>query len=384
MSDAEAKGTEAPAQNVPALPRRVDAARHLINVHQARESLKLTRPVGLQASALAGAQTALTAALTLPLIYLSPFSHLIGFALLGALAALFGRFAPIGTRHRSVGRSLLLLASGVFVMSLTGLVGLAVPLQLILLALLCGLVFFEVVSRGYGPPGAVLFVFAASAGMSPISSFAEIFERTAATVSVGILGLLICVLSEPLRARVGPMPPPEQPSPLRSRQIASLRIAIGSAAAVFVAYALNAAYPAWAAISAMAVMQGTQLHITMNRALQRSLGTVLGALLVGLFLSLSPSVWTVMVALFALMFFTELVIGSNYGLGQIFVTPMALLMVSLASPAAGMSIVPERIIDTLIGAAIGMLFGVLFSSIDDRVYLSAHHAKRRGAGKAEH
>jgi len=58
-------------------------------------------------------------------------------------------------------------------------------------------------------------------------------------------------------------------------------------------------------------------------------------------------VWTIIALLLVLQFATELIIGFNYGLGQILVTPMALLMSHLAAPnIAGAALALERVIDT--------------------------------------
>lgn len=71
-----------------------------------------------------------------------------------------------------------------------------------------------------------------------------------------------------------------------------------------------------------------------------------------------------------------MIIGSNYGLGQILVTPMALLMTYLVSGAAGAALVPERVIDILLGAAISISAAVLFFSTRDRQTLAYHHSSR--------
>ena len=58
-------------------------------------------------------------------------------------------------------------------------------------------------------------------------------------------------------------------------------------------------------------------------------------------------------------------------------SPMALLMTYIAAPGLnGADMVSERVLDTLLGAAIGIVFSVLFSTQDDRVYLAEHHIKR--------
>ena len=161
--------------------------------------------------------------------------------------------------------------------------------------------------------------------------------------------------------------------------IAVARIIVGAGIAAYVAYGFGASHAGWAAMGAVAVLQGAHLHITMNRALQRTGGNLVGAVLVALMLSTEPSVWTVIVLVAALAFATEAIIGANYGLGQILVTPMALLMMYLAEPdVAGVVMAQERVFDTLIGAFIGMVLAVVFSSLDDRALLARHHSERLG------
>tara|TARA_B100000700_G_C14227578_1_gene482165 strand:+ start:62 stop:391 length:330 start_codon:yes stop_codon:yes gene_type:complete len=90
-----------------------------------------------------------------------------------------------------------------------------------------------------------------------------------------------------------------------------------------------------------------------------------------------PSVWTIIGLVALLSFATETIIGSNYGLGQVLVTPMALFMSYLAAPdLAGMAMVQERVVDTLIGTAVGICFAILFSTLDDRAHLLTHHINR--------
>lgn len=126
----------------------------------------------------------------------------------------------------------------------------------------------------------------------------------------------------------------------------------------------------------LAVMRGAHLHISMNRALQRLAGTVLGAGLAWIVLVQTPSVWVVIAALVLLQIATEMVIGINYAFGQILVTPMALLMTHLAAPwGPGPEIVPERVLDTILGAAVGIAVAVVLSTIDDRRHLAERRAR---------
>ncbi|MDS9470117.1 FUSC family protein [Paracoccus sp. MBLB3053] len=360
---------------------RIEAMRHLMMRHHLRDSFALGKQPFLYNSGLAGLQAGLTVAIALPLINLSPWPHLIGFGSLGALIALFGRFAP----HRD--RSRVVLACGfwqvmaVLVMSTTALLGAPLPLQFALLALSCGFFFFVAVTGSFGPPGALIFVFAAGASMGQVGSPTELLERVSATAVVAALAWMVCRTTETLR-RPAPADrafPAEPYRPIGHRLFAAGRIVAGSAVAIFASHAFGADHPAWAAMGALAVMQGSHLHISLNRALQRMVGTILGAILAWLILFQGPSLWAIICALFLLQFATEMIIGANYGLGQVLVTPMALLMSHLAAPhVAGAAMAPERILDTLLGVCVGMACAVLFSSNDDRRYLARHNAEKTG------
>lgn len=368
--------TEGRAEPAAKQVRRRDAARHLLRPARVRESLALAPQPFMRNSALAGMQAALTGVIALPLVYLSPWSHLIGYASLGTLAALFGRFA------QGTGRNRIVLASGFWqtfaVLSMSAAIWLGAPfaVQLLLLAVLCGL-FAVVAEQGkFGPPGPLIFIFAAGASMSEVQSWQAVLERGAATAGVAALAWVVCVLTEFIRqqARDGVSFPADPVRSPRQHLVVAVRIGSGALAAACAAKVMGAHFPAWAAMGAVAVMQGAHLHTNMHRALQRMLGTVLGAGLVWLILSCGPSVWVLIALIAIFQVVTEIVIGSNYALGQILVTPMALLMTYLAShgEAASAQLVPERVLDTLVGAVVGMLLAVVCSTLEDRASLARH------------
>lgn len=361
---------------------RADVARRLLQPHRLRSSIALSRQPSLRNAALAGLQAAVTMAIALPLVQLSPWPHLIGFAALGALVALFGRFAPRRRRNRIVLFCGLWQVGAVLVMSAASWLGLPHAMSLALLSLSCGVFFFAATTGQFGPPGALIFAFAAGASLGPVGSGREVVERVAATASVAALAWGICAATEFFRHTPTPERPlPTEPlRPASHRLIAAVRIAFGAAIAVFAAHAVGAAHPAWAAMGAVAVMQGAHLHISMDRALQRMAGTVAGAVLAWLILAQVPSLWTVIAVLAALQFAIEVIIGANYALGQILVTPMALLASYLAAPhAAGVAMVPERIVDTMLGVGIGLIVAILCSTLDDRIHLADQQAAWPGA-----
>lgn len=361
---------------------RLDATRHLLHTRRLEESLKLGRQLSARNAALAGLQAALALGVCVPFFALSPWPHLVGFASLGALIALFGRFAPQRGRLGIVLQCAFWQSFAVFAMSAVVWLGWPQTAKLALLALFCGFYLLICFKGKFGAPGPLIFIFAVGAAMADSLSFSQVLERTLATAASAGFAWLVCVASEKLRHP----PTPERPFPTSPEQpfshllLMAGRVVIAALIVVFASHALGLRYPAWAAMGAVAVMQGASLHISMHRALQRMAGTIVGAALAWLLLAQQPSIWTVISILVLMQFLTEVVIGTNYAFAQVLVTPMALLMTHLASPgAAGAAMATERVVDTLLGAAVGMVIAVVFSSIEDRRTLLRHHRSRAEA-----
>ncbi|WP_292054039.1 MULTISPECIES: FUSC family protein [unclassified Brevundimonas] len=360
--------------------RRRDAARMLISRRQVSASLGVARPPQWENSILAGAQAAFSVALAVSLVAVSPWSNMIGAASLGAMAALFGRFAPRSRRSVVVVYAALCMAASIGIMSLAALAGLSVPALLVLLSILGGVLLFICTVLRFGPPGALIFMFAGMAGMNPPDSLHDVGLRLAATVFGGVVAVLFCALSEFLRRgeATNPQKLPTLRNHLAELWPAILRITIGAAVAGLIAYGMGQAHPGWAAMGATAALQGVHLHTTFHRALQRVLGTIVGSVVIWMILSQEPSIWTGLVLLVALQLATEVVIGFNYALGQVFVTPMALLMTYLSNPgSSGAAMAPERVLDTILGAVIGVLIAVVISTHNDRHHLHRHHSEGR-------
>lgn len=364
-----------PARRQRATRRR--SARDLLSVGQLQESLLVAAPPSVQNASIAGMQAALSILIALASMHLSPWPHLVGFPALGALAALFGRYASVPVRRRVVLICGGLLTAGVLVPSLVSYAGAPPGVMVLLLALSAGAFTIAVSHLRLGGPGAVIFVFAVGAVMGPVETWQTVLERTVATAWGAALAWFVCMLTDRLRSQevIVPGTPPTRHPPFSHQLIAAARITVGAAIAAWVAYTAGWQYPAWAAIGATAVMQGPSLHVTMNRSLQRMAGTVVGACIVWAILVQEPGFWVVVTAIVLFQFITEVIIGYNYALGQIAITPMALLMTYLVSPTASSNMPVERVMDTIVGAALGILFAVLFSTVDDRAYLARRRRK---------
>ena len=85
----------------------------------------------------------------------------------------------------------------------------------------------------------------------------------------------------------------------------------------------------------------------------------------------------ILIAVAILQFLTEIIIGFNYALGQVTITPMALLMTTLSSHSAATDMAVSRIYDTALGALVGIAFALLLSTMDERLHLARHHTRDR-------
>lgn len=117
----------------------------------------------------------------------------------------------------------------------------------------------------------------------------------------------------------------------------------------------------WLVGSAVAVIGvAAARRAAVERALHRMLGTVVGAGLYALLALLHPAGLVLAVLLGVLQFTIEIVVVRHYALALVFITPLVLMLVGAASGTIGsMDVAMERVIDTLVGAALGAASGIL-------------------------
>ncbi len=354
-----------------------------------KESLELNRPPSVRNASIAGLQASIAVVLAAVALHYSPWPSMAGFGSLGAMAALFGRFATPAKRRWVVGTAGALLVSPVAILSLAAWSGASPVLLLVMLSLVAGALASVAHRTQVGAPGAVIFVFAASAAITPISSGGEWLERVLATTLGAVIAWIICALTDSMREQDVKLPPPPMPAGAPAgggRQPAltpgyaprqAARIVACAIVSSLLAHAMGWSHPAWAAIGVIAVLQGAHLPGTIHRAWQRTLGTIVGAGIAWAILVNEPSFWQILAAVAILQFITEVIIGFNYALGQIAITPMALLMTTLASHSEAADMVISRIYDTALGALVGIVFAMLLSTLDERLHLARHHSRKR-------
>jgi hypothetical protein len=94
----------------------------------------------------------------------------------------------------------------------------------------------------------------------------------------------------------------------------------------------------------------------LQRGLHRTLGTFAGAAAYLALAAIHPGDWAIVALMFALQYGAEIVITRNYALAVVMLTPLALMLATVASGQFGsVEIARERIVDTLVGATIGVL-----------------------------
>ncbi|NUR15695.1 MAG: FUSC family protein [Dermatophilaceae bacterium] len=128
-------------------------------------------------------------------------------------------------------------------------------------------------------------------------------------------------------------------------------VALGVSGAI--ATALEWAHPYWAMVAAVVVLSGPDLASRLTRGLHRVVGTALGVVVAAPILLWSPQgAWAVLVIV-VLQVLTELVVGRNYGVALLFITPLALMMGQLAHAAPVGPLLRDRLFETVLGALVG-------------------------------
>src|SRR5690606_3711225 len=101
----------------------------------------------------------------------SLWPELVGFASLGGLAALFGRFAPLLKRHAIVLGCAAMLAAAVLLTSFVSWLGAPPAVVVLTVAFVAAASSVAFSYWRLGGPGAVIIVFAAGAAMTPVDSW---------------------------------------------------------------------------------------------------------------------------------------------------------------------------------------------------------------------
>lgn len=140
---------------------------------------------------------------------------------------------------------------------------------------------------------------------------------------------------------------------------AAVRMGVAVAAGAGIGHALGLDHPYWAGLTAASVLMGATGPLQRRRARERAVGTVVGVVLAGLLLAADPSDGAILAVLVCVMLVVELVIASSYAIAVVFITPIPLLMMKLAGAPTNTATTGARLLDTLIGCAIGVVIAAI-------------------------
>ncbi|MET8971472.1 FUSC family protein [Streptomyces hydrogenans] len=199
----------------------------------------------------------------------------------------------------------------------------------------------------------------------------------------GLAGVLRAHARALVRRRPGDLPalPPaaEVNRPHGARPLApalfvpALRMVLGTGLAGAVALGLGLGHGYWAALSAAAVLHSVDVRTATRRAVQRTLGTAAGLVLAVAVLGLRPGPLALAGTVVALELLLEYAVARNYGLGVVFLTPLALLLTELAAPAERAG---ALVLDRAAGSLLGILLALLcaLAVVHDRAAVRARRA----------
>jgi uncharacterized membrane protein YccC len=140
--------------------------------------------------------------------------------------------------------------------------------------------------------------------------------------------------------------------------IQSARIVVACAVAAGIVVAAGLQHPMWAAMGAVATLQGVTYHLTVRRGVQRLLGNLGGAVIAAALLAVPINYWGVVLLIAALQGLAEVLVTMNYALCSLVVTPMALLLTAL-----GAGLTPHVAIDRVLDTAAGVVVAVVVAAL---------------------
>ena len=282
----------------------------------------------------------------------------------GAFTVLYVGSAPTVDRARV----LPLIAAGLVLSAASGVLVAGSP-WLVSIGVIVVAVVSAALAFGFrlGPPGPLFFVlvFGLSAhvvAVSDVSPLVYVGALTAGCVfsyAVAMAPLLAPRTRMKSARRLSTLLP--GPTLDTGARVLLLRVAIVAVVGVLLGLVIDPARTYWIVGSAVALIGvAAARREAFQRGLHRMLGTVAGTGVYAVLALLHPSGLWLALLLAALQFTIELVVVRHYALALVFITPLVLLLTGAATGQIGaMDVAGERIVDTLVGAALGAASGLL-------------------------
>jgi uncharacterized membrane protein YccC len=132
------------------------------------------------------------------------------------------------------------------------------------------------------------------------------------------------------------------------------RMGIAVAAGAGLGHAIGLSRPYWAGLTAASVLQGATGPQQRRRAADRAIGTVVGVAIAQPLVELHPPRAADVAAIALCMLVAQLWIRARYVVAVVFLTQLPIFMMDLAGADPGRAITGARLVDTLVGCALGV------------------------------
>ena len=290
--------------------------------------------------------------------------ELAGYALLAALASVYGRMAP--TRQRLAVQTGFGLCQVALIVLGATLSAAAAPgwVVVLLIAVVAGLGTIIADARSWRPAGSVFFVFGLGVSAALPTTWPGVGLAALLASSALVFTLLVTLVSgigkERLRARRRSAGQPTGSYPALRRAPRNWRLIfthavmcfLGAAIAGGIALSLGWQHPYWAMVSAVVPVVGSTTSGQLVRGSHRVLGTLIGLIVALLLFSWQPEGLLLVLILVALQAGTELVVLRNYSSALLFLTPLTVGMGLLNGPVPVLPLVIDRGLETVVGVAV--------------------------------
>lgn len=296
------------------------------------------------------------------------------------LYAAFGAFTALYGRTDTTLRRLKMQSSAAAVMVSSLLLGVLVARLpdpewgIVLVACLWTMVVAAISDAlRWHPPGPLFAVFALCAVASVPAANTDPLEALLVSAGSALFALLVGAAGHLHPARRA-VPATRITRPLlretfgtRRQWLLLARFGVAAAAAGSLSTALGIGHPYWAIVAAIVPVAANNLTHSFTRATHRVAGTVVGLGLAWLILAFEPSGLVAILIVVALQIGAELLVGRNYGLALVFVTPLALVMVALAHPTNTTALIVDRGVETALGTVVALGVVLLFWAATSRL-----------------
>lgn len=301
-------------------------------------------------------RAATSIAVPLIVLYLLGRMDLSIYASFGSLTSLYGRFHYYPDRLRmQLGAGLVFIIVMV-IGTLLAVLDAQTTVRIMVVALIATLVTGIAIGYKWHPGGATFAVFAAGAVATIPGDWINVAHVLLVGGSSVLFSLFLTAVLGLLRTRsVQEVFLRLEPSVYEPDWSVPVTVGVGALLAGLIGQTFDDDHWYWAMVAASVVLAGKATTARLTRSLQRFVGTTLGVLIAAALLWMELPVLALIAVVIVFQGAAELLIGRNYGIAMLVVTPLALLMISLANPTAPETLVFDRVFETFIGSLVGTM-----------------------------